>query len=253
MGKKGTPASPSTAQIDAVWKYRYTRRGQKVFLHCRIFYTQNAWTSADQQIAVTEILRQYRTTTRTLLEQHNIGFLDTEDVNPLGFSEEIRASIDSQRDDQLKRLRGLIEIRWPSYHNRPQPPPFTFPLICVRAETNAGWRGEFIELNLSGDPIQYNLNGNYTNGPVDVNKGFGLLNLNRPNRTDWATMIHEIGHGAYKDGVLLQHHKLPAPPVPPLDIMCSDIDSAFPPNGVRNGIMSKHVIRIGEWRYCDTQ
>jgi hypothetical protein len=258
--RTGTAAAPSTAQRNQIFNYQFTRNGRKVSIHCRIFYAQNAFRDEAERQAVEAVITRYISTGRAILAKNNIGFISSSDNNKLAFNEEIRRELDSIYNDQMKKINNEVVNRWVGVVGGiGQPPPQSFPIVCVRAVPNANFLGRFVETNLQGEIIEYDSHGNYQNGPPDTNKGFAILNLTESSDPDGATMLHEICHGAYENNYYNMHTILPSPdpkdptsgPVPPFDILCTYGDKNYPTGQPRTVINYKNVRRMGSWRYCD--
>lgn len=196
-----------------IFNYKHPLRGgKKVTVHCEIFFAKNV----ASRPASAEAEQSYSRKAKQLLEKHNLGFAKTADQTPLGFNRDVDINNIAQYTDDLDEIRKNITDRRGPDNGSVLSVVF---VSCVNANANSdNWRGK-----------------------NEAGKNFVLLNINRLNRGDWATMIHEIVHAAG----LGEHTVLPQNPQPPFDVLCYDNDPNFPAGGVRSYMSKRQVDAVG--------
>jgi hypothetical protein len=196
-----------------IFNYKYPPRdGKKVTVHCEIFFAKNIIS----QPASSEAQQSYTRKAKQILERHNLGFAKTVEQTPLDFNRDVDINNIAQYMDDLNEIRkNIADRRGPDNGS-------VLSIIfvsCMNANSNSdNWRGKY-----------------------EASKNFVLLNINRLNRGDWATMIHEIVHAAG----LGEHTVLPQNPQPPFDVLCYDNDKNFPADGVRSYMSKRQVDAVG--------
>jgi len=212
-----------------VWGYKYPKKSNetKKIVHCRLLYAKNILeTSRD------ELCLNYGNTATAILRKHDLGFAMSEDDAPIDFNRLVDINDIAQQIDDFNEIRSGIDLRWrqatPSLPSNGSIIPIVLVKCKEKTGANEAWRGKFVE---------------YPQPPEspDASRNFILLDAEHPNRTDWATLIHEVGHAAG-----MKMHAVVGPsPSPPFDIMCTVEDQNFPKNGIRDGMLKRTVDQIG--------
>jgi hypothetical protein len=227
--------NPMEQSRSDIWGYKYPKKsnGTKKIVHCRILYAKNI-----SAYSLNELCSNYGRTAKAILRKHNLGFAMSVDDAPIDFDRLININnIDDYRTD-VEEIRSGIDFRWSLMPLIPTDGTI-IPIVIVvcrdldppNRKDAEKWIGKFQEY----PQLPYS---------PDVSRNFIMLDAKCPNRTDWATLIHEVGHAAGMDW----HFFVGINPSSPFDIMCSrdPIENPnFPKDGIRDGMLKRTVDKIG--------